>query len=369
MTGWQSVRLGDICQIYDGPHATPPKQDSGVVFIGISSLDYSGRLNPTYFEYVSEEYYTKWTKRVVPTPNDVVFSYETKLGVAGIIPPWLKCCLGRRMGLLRANEKVIPRFLLYAYLSPDFQNLIKEKTNYGSTVDRIALKELPDFYIKIPDLKIQHEILSLLAPIDDKIDLLHRQNITLEAMAEALFRQWFVVEAKEEWHDGTIDDLFTLQRGFDLPATNREDGRFPVISASGYHGRHSEAKVKAPGVVTGRSGVVGSVFYIQDDFWPLNTTLWIKEFKKATPLFSFELLKMLNLSVMNAGSAVPTLNRNHVHSLPQLIPQSDIIDAYENIASRLYAKVYSNNSQIKTLEKIRNILLPKLMSGEVRMEH
>jgi len=117
MSEWKEVRLGDICDIYDGPHATPLKQSSGYVFLGISSLGLNGRIDPSCFEYISEEFYKKWTKRIVPKVEDIVFSYETKLGVAALLPANLKCCLGRRMGLMRVKSDVIPKFLIYAYSS------------------------------------------------------------------------------------------------------------------------------------------------------------------------------------------------------------------------------------------------------------
>ena len=169
--------------------------------------------------------------------------------------------------------------------------------------------------IILPPLSEQTAIASILSSLDDKIDLLHRQNKTLEQLAETLFRQWFVEEAEENWEVGTVFDLFKLQRGFDLPSQNRIEGKYPIVASSGISETHNEWKVKAPGVTTGRSGSLGNVFYIEEDFWPLNTSLFVSEFKRATPLFSYFFLKTLDLNSLNGGSAVPTLNRNNVHEL------------------------------------------------------
>ncbi len=213
MSKWKEVDLGSICDIYDGPHATPPKQSNGFVFLGISSLGFDGRIDSTQFEYISADYFKKWTKRIEPKYEDIVFSYETKLGVAAMIPNGFKCCLGRRMGLLRPKIGTYPKFIMYAYLAPEFQKTIYERTFHGSTVDRIPLKDMSNFPISLPPIPEQKAIAAVLSSLDDKIDLLHRQNNTLEAMAEALFRQWFIEEAQEDWETRPLGEFVTVKRG------------------------------------------------------------------------------------------------------------------------------------------------------------
>jgi type I restriction enzyme S subunit len=124
---------------------------------------------------------------------------------------------------------------------------------------------------------------------------------------------------------------------------------------------------KAPGVITGRSGVLGRVFLELDDYWPLNTALWIKDFRAATPCYAYELLRLLDFASFNAGSAVPTLNRNHVHNLKYLIPSSKCIDAYEDIAIKLHQRAKANREQAQTLTSLRDTLLPRLISGQLRL--
>src|ERR1019366_1010912 len=149
---------------------------------GISSLD-RGRLSLNDSAHLSEADFATWTRRVLPRAGDVVFSYETRLGEAAIIPEGIRCCLGRRMGLMRPDPaKVDARFLLYAFLGPEFQEVIRERTIHGSTVERILLTELPDFPIRLPDLATQRFIADLLGALDDKIELNRRRNRTLEAI-------------------------------------------------------------------------------------------------------------------------------------------------------------------------------------------
>ena len=126
-------------------------------------------------------------------------------------------------------------------------------------------------------------------------------------------------------------------------------------------------KSQGPGVVTGRSGLLGKVFLVQEAFWPLNTVLFVKEFRKASPYYTYHLLKTIDLSLFNAGSAVPSLNRNHVHNLPVLEPLGQLITVFENLMRPMFQKIYQNEKQTIMLSKIRDALLPKLISGEIRV--
>ena len=203
---WEIVPLGNLVDIFDGPHATPKKTPKGPVFLGISNLAF-GRLDLKQTEHLSYEDYVRWTRRVTPRPNDIVFSYETRLGEAALIPKGLQACLGRRMGLLRPKGgSVDARFLLYAFLGEKFQDILQSRTVHGSTVDRILLTEMADFPIDVPRaIEEQRSIAHILGTLDDKIELNRRMNETLEATARALFKSWFVdfdpVRAKMEGRD------------------------------------------------------------------------------------------------------------------------------------------------------------------------
>ena len=137
------------------------------------------------------------------------------------------------------------------------------------------------------------------------------------------------------------------------------------MAASGPNGCHDKFMVHGPGVTTGRSGVLGKVFFIHDDFWPLNTSLWVKDFKRVSPAYAFHLLRGLDFEMFNAGSAVPTLNRNHVHNLPVVIPPKPIVEAFDAQVMQLMKQQKANEDQSRTLATLRDTLLPKLLSGEL----
>jgi type I restriction enzyme S subunit len=296
---------------------------------------------------------------------------------------------------LRPKVAINLRWAYYQLKSIDLNN-VDDGSPIPSTT-RLAFYALP---VLKPPKATQDRIADLLSSLDDKIELNQGMAKTLDAMARALFRSWFVdfdpVRAKAEgrptglpkdlaalfpnrltdselgqiptgWSVGRLDDLLLLQRGFDLPATQRADGQYPVIAASGPSGSHAEFMVRGPGVTTGRSGVLGRTFFIHGDFWPLNTSLWVREFRHATPSYAFYLLSGLDLRAFNAGSAVPTLNRNHVHNLPTRIPPIDLIKAFDVVVMSLLQRQSCAEQESDFLAATRDTLLPKLISGELRI--
>ena len=181
-----------------------------------------------------------------------------------------------------------------------------------------------------------------------------------------------------EWINTTLGSVLTLQRGFDLPETDRRPGSYLVIASTGVVGTHEEAKVLGPGVVIGRSGSLGGGQFIQSDFWPLNTTLWVKDFKGNDVRFCYYLLKSLDLANFNAGSGVPTLNRNHIHPLHVYVP-SDVAEqrAIAHILGTLDDKIELNLRMSQTLEEMARAIFkswfvdfdPVRAKAAVRREH
>ncbi|HCG56812.1 MAG TPA: restriction endonuclease subunit S [Brevibacterium sp.] len=170
----------DIGELFDGPHATPKRIDEGPYFLNISSLD-AGRLDLSQSDHVSDEEFKKWTRRVTPQEDDLLFSYETRLGEAALMPGGVAACLGRRMALLRPDrERIVPRFLLYYYLSPHFQDLIQQRQIQGATVPRIGLATMGEWPISIPSLENQRAISDVLGALDDKIAANERVSSTLD---------------------------------------------------------------------------------------------------------------------------------------------------------------------------------------------
>ncbi|WP_435938694.1 restriction endonuclease subunit S [Moraxella bovoculi] len=149
-----------------------------------------------------------------------------------------------------------------------------------------------------------------------------------------------------------LNELITLQRGFDLPKDKRLDGNIPVVASTGIAGFHNEAKVKANGVVIGRSGSIGGGQYITEDFFPLNTTLYVKDFKGHHPRFIYYLFRSIDFSQFNVGTGVPTLNRNHLSSLLVPVFSYKKEESIANILGNLDDKIQLNTQTNQTLEAI-----------------
>lgn len=153
-----------------------------------------------------------------------------------------------------------------------------------------------------------------------------------------------------KWQPATLEDLVFFQRGFDITKAEQIEGEVPVISSSGIKSYHSKSKVPGPGVVIGRKGTLGSVFYSDCDYWPHDTTLWSKDFKGNNPKFTFYALKLIRFERFDAGSANPTLNRNHIHNLPITIPELDVQNKIATILEKYDDLIENNKRRIELLE-------------------
>ncbi len=152
------------------------------------------------------------------------------------------------------------------------------------------------------------------------------------------------------WRDTTLGEVLTLKRGYDLAARERKMGPYPIISSSGVTDWHAEFKVKGPGVVTGRYGTLGEVFYEERDFWPLNTSLYVHDFKGTHVRFAAYLLTTLNLGSQSGAAAVPGVNRNHLHGLPVHVPDFATQRRIANILSTYDDLIENNTRRIAILE-------------------
>jgi len=395
---WQKVRLGDHVDSCLGKMLDAKKnKGSPQPYLGNSNVRWGefdlSDLAEMKFEPHEEERYSL-------EPGDLVVCEGGEPG---------RCAIWNGlsgMKIQKALHRIRPKhtfnnYYLFYWLSLAAKTGSLEAYFTGTTIKHLTGKAVSALEVPCPPIELQVVMVSVLKSLDDRIALLRENNVTLEAIAQALFKSWFVdfdpVRAKIEgrapegideatavlfpdsfeqselglvpkgWRVGKLEDLLVLQRGFDLPAADRVDGTYPIIAASGPAGTHNVAMAKAPGVITGRSGVLGRVFLAMEDYWPLNTTLWVKEFRAASSCYAYELLKRLDFASFNAGSAVPTLNRNHVHSLPYLIPPRECVDAYELVANALHSKVRANQEQARTLANLRDTLLPRLISGQLRL--
>jgi len=236
---------------------------------------------------------------------------------------------------------------------------------------------------KIPDYAAQQKIAGILSAYDNLVENNLQRIKLLEEMAQITYEEWFVrmqfpghentpivpeTGLPEGWSKGRLEKMFELQRGFDLPVQDRVQGTIPILASTGVIGTHSIHKVKGPGVVTGRSGTIGEVKYTQSNFWPLNTSLWIKKFHRGGSIFAYHFLKGFHLERLGGGSAVPSLDRKVVHAQMVHIPPVSLVNEFEKEIGPIFSILENLTSQNESLKEARDILLPRLMTGMIDVE-
>jgi type I restriction enzyme S subunit len=240
--------------------------------------------------------------------------------------------------------------------------------NVGSAVPTLNRNHIHPLDVIIPPLPEQKAIASVLSSLDDKIDLLHRQNKTLEAMAETLFRQWFVEEAQEGWKEGKLGEIISISSGKGLKKKEYvKNGPYPVLGANGEIGRTDKCLFDEKLIFTGRVGTLGKIFISTGKVWLSDNTLIIKP-KEDFFYFIYFLLKNVKLEEYNVGSTQPLIRQSDIKETEILFPKKEQLCNFEAETDLFFKKIQDNQLQIRIIEQLRDTLLPNLMSGKVRME-
>jgi len=383
---WQPHKLGEFISIKHGwAFKGEYFSDSGkYILLTPGNAHETGglKLRPGKEKYYSGEFpsdYLMKTGDMLVVMTDLIQAAPI-LGGAIIVPEDDRFLHNQRLGLveLLPRAEIDKGFLYYLLNSPDYRAQVRGSAT-GATVRHTAPKRICDCNVLVPDtVEDQQQVAFVLSAYDDLIATNQRRIALLEDAARRLYREWFVhlrfpghesVPVKdgvpEEWELGCLDQAIFLQRGFDLPNGSRIHGDVPVYASTGINGFHNEARAAGPGVVTGRSGTLGQVHYVTKDYWPLNTSLWVKEFRRVSPLFSYFLLSNLNLEQFNSGASVPTLDRKTVHQSPVLIPEPQIIEQFDGLIQPLFGQIEILKTSIESTAQARDLLLPKLMSGQL----
>ncbi|MDF1614831.1 restriction endonuclease subunit S [Desulfurivibrio dismutans] len=317
------------------------------------------------------------------------------------------------------DKKVSLDFIYYTLktLGSAFESL-----SLGTATKFLTMKVLAPFEVNLPLLGTQKAIAHILGCLDDKIELNRRMNATLEAMARALFKSWFVdfdpvidnalaagnpipeplqTRAKarkslgdqrkplpaaiqkqfpsrfvfteemgwvpEGWEVKKIGEILELAYGKSLPATKRRAGDIPVYGSGGMSGFHNEKLVDGPGVVIGRKGTVGSLYWVDGNFFPIDTVFYVVS-KIHVPLYwLYQSLQLIDIKSMGADSAVPGVNRNAVYARSLAIPAKVIFDGYLTQVGAYNSRSKELSGQNETLSGLRDTLLPKMISGQLRV--
>ena len=193
-------------------------------------------------------------------------------------------------------------------------------------------------------------------------------NVTLESLAQAIFKHTFLDNPEREmWNELTLDCICSFEYGKALKESIRKFGMVPVYGSNGLVGFHNEFLVNGPGIVVGRKGNPGIITFVQTDFFPIDTTFYIVPKDNSSLFWLFFELSNLNLPNLGSDSAVPGLNRNIAYMSLVKVPPKTVSSEFDIIVKPLFDKIYLNNEETKTLAKLRDTLLTKLISGQVKV--
>lgn len=380
MKNWGKKKIVDISTVFEDGDWIESKDQSTE---GIRLIQ-TGNVGNGIFKdrgekarYISEDTFKKLRCTEIFKGDCLVSRLPDPVGRACILPD-----IGEKMitavdcTIIRFDQKqLISNWFLYYSLSNEYQNEIQKQVT-GATRQRISRKNLGLVFVPLPPLPEQQRIVSIL---DEAFATIAKAKANAEQNlknAKELFESYLqgaFNKKGEGWVEKRFDEVCVLQRGFDLPTHSRFEGDYPLVSSNGITDRINEWKIKAPGVVTGRSGTIGNVHFIEEDFWPLNTALYIKDFHGNYERCIYYFLLQFDLGKYSSGAGVPTLNRNNVHNVKILFPKS--IEEQQTIVVHLDAlraeaqkleTVYQK--KIDNLEELKKSILQKAFAGELKTE-
>jgi type I restriction enzyme S subunit len=272
----------------------------------------------------------------------------------------------------RGRDVVDLDYLAHFLRSPAFLNapsiLPASSTNSHQRVDRAAFES---YELALPPLQEQRRIAEILASVDEAIQttqtVIEQNRVVKSALMKRLLSAGTGIVTENDWTVDRIDRFFVLQRGFDLTEKRAIKGDVPVYSSSGLSYFHNVPQVAGPAVITGRKGKLGSVYFVDRPCWPHDTSLWVKDFKGNDPKFVFWFLQSLQLEKFDAATAVPTLNRNNVHSLIVKFPPLQEQKAICAVLDGLSATEEPQTDILDRTVRLKSAMMSDLLTGRRRV--
>jgi len=400
--GWRWTELSDVARLETGhtPSRKHPEYWGGdVPWVGIKdATENHGRVLTDTLQHTNELGIANSSARVLPA-NTVCLSRTASVGYVIV--------MGRPMATSQdfvnwvCSEAIDHRFLKYVLLAERSAFL---RFASGTTHQTIYFPEVKAFHVCLPPPDEQRAIAHILGTLDDKIELNRRMSETLEAMARALFKSWFVDfdpvrtkaegrdpglpqpladlfparlvdselgEIPEGWEVGTVSDFAHVSSGkrpevrFPEPS---DEAAVPLWGGNGPMAFVPEAIFDEPILLTGRVGTLGSVFRITTRCWPSDNTLVLRTKQQSAFEYLFLQLRQIDFDSLNRGSTQPLLTQTDLKAQPLLLPEPEVLARFTVFVGRLYKRIDESEGESHTLAALRDALLPKLISGELRVK-
>ena len=376
MGEWKTVRFGELAapearSFSVGPFGSAITKEnyvpSGVPVVRGVNLA-RGRFFDDDFVFVSDQKADELAYANLK-PADLVFTHRGTLGQVSMIPRrprFARYILSSSQVKARLDvSRALPEFYYYWFRSSFGQeSLLSNASTVGVPGIASPLATIKSLAVPLPPHGEQQAIAAVLGALDDKIAVNERIAGTVLDLANAAYLSC----VSGAFESVLVGDVMELKYGKSLPAARRVDGDVPVFGSGGVSGRHNEPLVEGPGVIVGRKGTVGSVYWSERSFFPIDTTFYVKIKRADIPMeFAYFALSNMGLDVMNSDSAVPGLNRNNVHGLPLKLPVGESVRQFGDQVRSMFELRESVYAENQTLAQLRDTLLPKLMSGELRV--
>lgn len=387
---WKTYKLSEITNVIT--KGTTPSTygfgfiDKGVNFIKSESTNYDGRLDETVFVKVSEEAHNK-LKRSQLEEDDILFSMAgAYLGKTGMVyKNHLPANTNQANGIIRVNKnKALPKFVSFLLRNPSLISYVNASAGQ-SAQPNINLADIGSLEFKLPPLQEQQAIASILSTIDDKIENNLAINKTLEEMAMALYKHWFVdfspfqegefVESElgmipKGWEVKSLENIGDFKNGKGINASKRsEDGKYIILGSNGIIGRTNEIMFKEPVIAIGRVGAnYGEVHFSIEPCWISDNAITVQPQIKNNYWLIYQILKEVDYSNFATGSAQPLITQSSVKALKFSCPDLESLDLYSSKIEMLYNKRNENLTENQSLTQVRDTLLPQLINGTVRLK-
>ena len=385
MSEWVSKKIGDIANLYQGLAINAKTKHLLVTESSLPLLRIKDLLEGTKEQFVDPKLAPL---QCVVEPNELVM---TRTGQVGYVFMGKSGVLHNNCFKITVTDPEVDTRFLYWHFNSNAQRDYLTTIAAGSVQPDLNHKVFKDYDVLLPPLTEQKAIASVLSSLDDKIDLLHRQNQTLEAMAETLFRQWFIEEAKEDWEEVHVKDFVTLNKASvskDYPYNEiayLDTGSLTkglISELQAY--QLQEAPSRAKRLVRHNDILISTVRPNQchygivsqpKDNLVVSTGFCTITCESISPYFVYllltntEMTEYLHSIAEGSTSTYPSLKPEDIGSVTFQMPPKGLLQQFHKLAESYWQKIHSNHKQIQTLENLRDTLLPKLMSGEVRVQY
>ena len=364
---WITVSLGEIANVKGGKRLpkginliTRPNKHP---YIRVRDLngEKTLELNNNY-EYV-DDIIQKTISRYTVKKGDIVLSIVGTIGLVGIVGDSLDGAnLTENCVKLTSLQGINKDYLYYFLKSFKGQQEIR-KGVVGAVQAKLPIKNIQAIKLELPDIETQFKIVSILKALDDKIALNNKINDNLEQQAQAVYINLFITNVNPDWKQGKLSDLVSVKYGRDHKKL--ADGEYPVYGSGGIMRYVERPLYDKESVLIPRKGTLNNVMYINRPFWSVDTMFYTEMKMPNIAKFVYHFIKSKDLASMNAGSAVPSMTTDILNAMEVVIPSAAVLEEFEGIVSPMYKEMQENDKQSTTLGKLRDFLLPKLMSGEI----